>query len=195
MLKMRPKQFGLPSFGGQKSRITAHALARQACTLRRAGDGAFETCFRIVKSVDLAATVRLKNSKENMDYVKHPTLPPELLHGQTMLERKPASHAPRQRGRLFVSEKRPEGSFVLKFRLEITGAEPDQHSEQIGPPDGRLLCQNEVDRIRANTNGERQLTGCAFTLDPVGVKLSGRVSGATRSSRERSSFRDRPPRR
>jgi hypothetical protein len=143
----------------------------------------------------LGRVSRLTKRKENMDYVKHPTLSPELLHGLTMLERKPASHASRQRGRLFVSDKRPDGSFVLRFRPEPTRAEPDQQSEQIVPAEGRPLCQNEVDRIRANTDGERQLTGCAFTLDSVGAKLSARVSGATRPSREGSSFRGRPRKR
>jgi hypothetical protein len=166
--------------------------------LLRFATGVVRSAWNLVSGCEVrrfGRVSRLTKQNENMDYVKHPTLPPELLHGQTMLERQPPSHAPRQRGRLFVSDKRPDGSFVLKFRPETAGAEPDQLSEQTVTPEGRPLCQNEVDRIRANTDGERQLTGCAFTLDPVGAKLSARVSGATRPSRERSSFRDRPPKR
>lgn len=155
--------------------------------------------------MDSAELAGCRTAEKNMDYVKHPTLPPALLHGQTMLERKSPS-ASRQTGRLFVSDKRPDGSFVLKFRPELalcsqdvvrrptTEAQPDPESGGIVPPEGRLLCQNEVDGIRANTDGERQLTGCAFTLDLVRARLTPRVTAGPRPGGERSSFR-RPPKR
>src|SRR5258708_34929652 len=112
-----------------------------------------------------------------MEHVKHPTLAPEQLHGQTILERKPPAHAPRERGRLFVIDKRSDGSFILRLRPEVEphsqgvargpradDAQPDEDPGETLASEGRALNQNEVDRIRANTAGERQLTGCALTL-------------------------------
>ena len=138
-----------------------------------------------------------------MEHVKHPTLAPELLHGQTILERKPTSQGPRQRGRLFVSDKKADGSFILRLRPE-----PELRSEVGRPtteaqaepgesvsPEGRLLFQSEVDRIRANSDGERQLTGCAFTLDVVRGWVTIPANVGKGSGSERSSFRGRPPRR
>jgi hypothetical protein len=108
--------------------------------------------------------------------------------------------------RMLGGDKRPDGSFVLIFRPELalcsqdvvrrptTEAQPDPASGEIVPPEERLLCQNEVDRIRANTDGERQLTGFAFTLDLVRARLTPRVTVGPRPGDERSSFR-RPPKR
>ena len=135
-----------------------------------------------------------------MEHVKHPTLGSELLHGQTILERKSGSQ-PRQRGRLFVSDKKPDGSFILRFRPEpehrsqiagrtsTTDAEPDPEPTGSDSSEGRLLLQSEVDRIRANSGGERQLTGCAFTLDVVRKWAPAPASAAQRPGTARPPFR------
>jgi len=142
-----------------------------------------------------------------MEHVKHPTLAPEQLHGQSILEKKPPSHAPRQRGRLFVSEKGSNGSFILRLRPEgglrsedvvrtpttkLTQADPDLG--EIGSPEGRALNQDEVDRIRLNTAGERQLTGCALTLDVVRPWVVAPPRAGRRPAPERSARHQRPPR-
>ena len=117
-----------------------------------------------------------------MYYVKHATLAPEQLHGQTMIQKQPASAGARIIGRLFVSNKNRDGSFTLRFRSHadtsaadltpgLAKSDPDSESEELASQDGRVLLQSEVNRIRANSNGERQLTGCAFTLEPVDSKF------------------------
>jgi hypothetical protein len=102
-----------------------------------------------------------------------------------------------------VSDKKADGSFILRLRPE-----PELRSEVGRPtiqaqaepgesvsPEGRLLLQSEVDRIRANSDGERQLTGCAFTLDVVRGWVTIPANVDKGSGSERSSFRGRPPRR
>lgn len=106
-----------------------------------------------------------------------------------------------------MSDKRPDGSYVLIFRPELElGSEdvvrrpktedgPDEEPEETVSPAGRLLSQKEVDRIRVNTDGERQLTGCALTLDVVRARPSPRVTPPRRPGNKWSSSRNRPPQR